>query len=409
MRVLLVATKAPWPPRDGGRLLLLHTLSGLHDAGVAVTLVAPVPSAAAAQEAAAGLGGLCRAELPVAHPRPLPWAAARALRGEPVSVARHRLAAVARRVRKLALDTPFHLVHAEQAQALPQAAAAGPGLPLLLRAQNVESDLWRAAGGAGVAAALARREGARLARWEGRAVAEAAAVVALTEGDARRLGELAGGRGRIRVVAAPFPAERPPGPPLAGDPPVVLLGSSGWLPNRQGAAWFLAAAWEGVRRRLPGARLHLFGGDFDGGGRVAVQLHAAPADSGTAFAAGALLVVPLFTASGVRVKVLEAWARGMPVVATPAAAAGLEAEPGRELLVAPTAEAFAEALAHLHAEPGLAAHMAAAGRELLRRRHDPAAAAAQLVEVYRQVTATPTAAGAPASPASPAGSPGSPR
>ena len=45
LNVLLVATKAPWPPVDGGRLLLLNTLAGLTDAGHRATLVAPVDPA----------------------------------------------------------------------------------------------------------------------------------------------------------------------------------------------------------------------------------------------------------------------------------------------------------------------------------------------------------------------------
>jgi len=95
-----------------------------------------------------------------------------------------------------------------------------------------------------------------------------------------------------------------------------------------------------------------------------------------------VLAVPLRVASGVRMKILEAWARGLPVVATPAAAAGLGAEDGRELLLAADSDGFAAAVARLAAEPVLAAELVAAGRSALVRRHAPAAVAAELLRVY---------------------------
>jgi hypothetical protein len=78
-----------------------------------------------------------------------------------------------------------------------------------------------------------------------------------------------------------------------------------------------------------------------------VITHAAPSDSSAVFVPGAVLVLPLRVASGVRVKILEAWVRGIPVVATPEAAEGLEATDGSELLLARDAGGFATALESL--------------------------------------------------------------
>ena len=126
------------------------------------------------------------------------------------------------------------------------------------------------------------------------------------------------------------------------------------------------------------------------GGRDAergITWHAAPADSAAAFACGSIHVVPLRFGSGVRMKVLEAWARGVPVVATPEGAAGLEAADGVELLVARDAAGFAAACRRVCEEPGLAAALAAGGRAALRRRHDPATVARRLLELYAEVQA----------------------
>lgn len=410
VRILAVATKAPWPAVDGGRLLLRLTLEALAAAGHEVDLVAPVdPHGFDLEEVRAALADVCRPHLVPARPRGRLMALARArLSRSPLSVARHTLPTVAREVARLAGAGGFDLVHAEQLQAVPQALAAG--LPLVLRAQNVESDLWGAASRrrGGPAGRLLAVEARRLAAAEGAAVRRAEATVALTGADAARLAELAGGPATVRTVAAPFPARLPAGETaLFGDPPVVLLGSAGWLPNADSARWFVAQVWPEVRRELPGAVLHVFGvapagapwfGVAPGGASwfaaappahpsEGIVAHPAPTDSALAFPPRAILAVPLRIASGVRMKVLEAWARGVPVVATPEAVAGLDAVHGREVLVGQDGAELAAALARLHREPALARALIEAGRRLLAARHAPAAIAAELAAVYTEVVA----------------------
>lgn len=377
MRLLWVATKSPMPPTDGGRILLGATVACLREAGHEVRLIVPVPAGPCADA-----GSTC---VP-ARPRPWLTAALRSLlTGLPLSVARHELPAVRRAVARELGSGRWDAVVSEQLQALPQCEPAlDARLPVLLRAQNVESDLWAAWGRASWRGGLSRWQAARLARYEAAALERVAGVTALTTEDARRLQDLAP-RARVRVLPAPFPALLPPGDqPLSGAPALVVL-AGGWRPNLDGARWFVAEVWPLVRARHPAARLHVFGATFAAPGLIS---HAAPPDSRSAFAPGCLHVVPLRAASGVRIKILEAWARGTPVVATRRAAAGLGAEHRRELLLADDAAAFAEAAGALVDEPGLGPRLAAAGRARLTAEHSPAAVAqawsAWLAEVTKQ-------------------------
>jgi hypothetical protein len=383
VNVLVVATKAPWPPIDGGRVLLLETLRALAEAGCRLTLAAPVdPAAFDLRQVARELSPWCVPRLVPAAPLP-PVVAKLRSRGAPLSIARHALAAVRSEVERLLGAESFDLVHAEQLQALPQAEpAAALGVPVVLRAQNVESDLWAAAAqrSGGLRGLLLRREAKRLAVWEGRAVLRAASTLALTAEDAVRLRELAGGGARVEVVRAPFP-ELPPGKGrLAGEPAVVVFGSRGWLPNEESVAWFLGEVWPAVLNDLPGAVLHLFAAA--GPPATAVVVHPSPADSAEVYAPGSILAVPLRFASGVRIRILEAWARGVPVVATPEAVAGLEAQDGREVLVARSPAEFASAIAGLYREPAVAEGLVAAGRRALRERHEPREVGRRMIELY---------------------------
>ncbi|HEY0781060.1 MAG TPA: glycosyltransferase, partial [Thermoanaerobaculia bacterium] len=170
--------------------------------------------------------------------------------------------------------------------------------------------------------------------------------------------------------------------PLAGRPALVLLGSAGWLPNADAVAWFVSQTWPEVRLMLPEAHLHLFGAAPSGVSGPAFTVHPPPADSRDAFPAGSIHLVPLRIGSGVRMKVLEAWARGGPVVSTTRGACGLAAVDGRELLLADEPAGFCRALVRLTTEPDLAARLVAGGRAALALLHDPATIARQLIAVY---------------------------
>jgi glycosyltransferase involved in cell wall biosynthesis len=133
---------------------------------------------------------------------------------------------------------------------------------------------------------------------------------------------------------------------------------------------------------VPGAVLHCFGG-VDGGPLDGVEWHPSPADSALAFASGAVVAIPERHPTGIPVKGLEAWARGLPLIGSSQTAAALEATAGEEILVADDPEAFASGLERLAEEAALRERLTARGRARLRSRHDPAQVAEQLEAIYR--------------------------
>jgi glycosyltransferase involved in cell wall biosynthesis len=78
-------------------------------------------------------------------------------------------------------------------------------------------------------------------------------------------------------------------------------------------------------------------------------------------------VVPLLAGSGTRVKILEAWAAGRPVVSTSLGAEGLPVRDGEHLLLADNPEDFAAAVSRLLASPQLRERVGRAGRQLYER------------------------------------------
>jgi glycosyltransferase involved in cell wall biosynthesis len=153
---------------------------------------------------------------------------------------------------------------------------------------------------------------------------------------------------------------------------VIFTGAFTYSANYEAASWFVGEVYPRLKARFPAARLTITG-DHAG-----LPLPPAPDVTLTGFVpdvrpliAGAWAsVAPMRQGGGTRLKILEAMALGTPVVATRKGAEGLDAEPGRHLLIADDPEAFAEATARLLAEPELRRYLAENARQLVATKYD---------------------------------------
>jgi len=169
--------------------------------------------------------------------------------------------------------------------------------------------------------------------------------------------------------------------PAAGSPRLVLTGNLGYFPTVDGVRWWLDGVWPALRRDHPELRLTLAGARPARALRRAararrdegVELLDTPPSLEPVLASATAAIAPLRAGSGVPVKVLEAWAAGVPVVASRWTAAGAGARAGFELLVAESVEEWREAVRRLLEDPGLGPRLAEGGRLRLRQGHSEAA------------------------------------
>jgi polysaccharide biosynthesis protein PslH len=386
VRILFVATKAPTPSIDGGRLVLSLTLQALRQARHELCVVAPrsATEGKVVQPNFEGeeteYGRFVSVSVP---PRSSLSAVPGSLRAhKALTLVRHEFDEMKRGVLECARHFKPDVIHAEQIHALSNCEqAAALGLPVVLRMQNVESDLWQQV----AYSAWYRRplafEAARLRRAEIESLTRCSAVLAIAATDAVSLtAQASSATSQVAHVSPYFPALLPASSPVSGEPAVVLSGSAGWWPNQAGAQWFIESVWPAIKVAIPRARLHVFGNVA--ANRSELEAHAAPVDSVDAFPAQAICIVPLHIASGLRMRILEAWARGLPVIATSAAVRGLAVETERELIVADSAAEFVSAVSRMRSETGLRERLVANGREYLARYHAPEATSAALGAVY---------------------------
>lgn len=130
------------------------------------------------------------------------------------------------------------------------------------------------------------------------------------------------------------------------------IGSMDWLPNIEGIQWFLEKVVPILEKKAPDIIVFIAGRNMPSWihefRSPVIQIEGEIADA-TAFAASkSVLIVPLLSGSGIRIKIIEAMSLGKTVISTSIGAEGISAENGKAIILADTPEAFAEAIIQLH-------------------------------------------------------------
>jgi len=174
--------------------------------------------------------------------------------------------------------------------------------------------------------------------------------------------------------------------PLAGPPVAGIIGTAHWPPTAAAIRTLAESVWPEIRRLVPAARLVVAGRGTDGLGLSSgpgVECLGEVA-SGAEFLRGlSLLLFPLPRGSGMKVKVLEAMAVGLPVVTTPAGAEGIDPDPG--VLVASDPSELARAASAILLDEGERRERGASARALFERRFTPLPATEPLLGLYARM------------------------
>jgi glycosyltransferase involved in cell wall biosynthesis len=382
--ILLVTARYPWPPRRGDQLRtcqMLELLAPEHR----VTLLTPAPPAGQPPQAPApplppgasmvtygtagrAAGGLARA----------------AVRGLPLQSGlffsadlRRQLGVLAPRADLAVLQLVRLAAHRDDLGGTPVLVDLIDDLALNFSRRAAVDSWW-------LRPALAL-EGRLLARAQHRLTRAAAGVLLVCERDRREVtaGLPSALAGRVRIVGLAVepgstaePAAGAAG--FAGPPRLVFTGNLGYFVNSDAISWWLREVWPSVAARRPDLEL-VVAGDRPGprlqrllaeaqlpaAGAGAVTVVESPSDLPRVLAGAAAALAPMRCGSGVPVKILDAWSQGVPVVASPWAAAGTAGVPGEDLLVASSPRQWAEALDRLLQDPTAWRRLAVNGRRRL--------------------------------------------
>ena len=272
-------------------------------------------------------------------------------------------------------DGPVDVAHVFRLAALPYARRARAG------ERHVDLDdvepktyrrlaaLYRSQGDAEAAGSM-EAEAQRYAPLQEEVLESWDRVYVCSETDRLELG------GDVRVLPnvvelRPPRGRRPPEGPFT----FLFVGTLGYFPNEDGLRWLREKVLPELRAIAPaGFRVVVVGGD--GPGDAELEFAGTVPELDPWYERADAAIVPLRAGGGTRLKILEAFARSVPVVSTPLGAEGLTAEDGLHLLLGESPAEFARRCAELMADPSLARRLASEAYRLTESSYSPAAAAA---------------------------------
>jgi polysaccharide biosynthesis protein PslH len=228
-----------------------------------------------------------------------------------------------------------------------------------------------------------------ISREERRRIGAYSDIVVCSERERRLMGPVSA---RVHVVPNTVPGPDHPYD-LAADPTLLFVGSLGYEVNIDALQFLVHEILPRIREQRRDARLVVAGrGPTDEvralGRDPAVELVADAPTLEPLYRAARAVVAPLRQGGGTRIKVLEAMARGKPVILSPIAAEGLDVTDGREAFIEHDAAGFAARCVQLLESETLTTEMGLRGRRLWQELHRPEAAMERIAAIVANAQAT---------------------
>jgi polysaccharide biosynthesis protein PslH len=359
MRILQICNKPPYPPQDGGAIGMNNITLGLLKAGHSVKLIAVNPP-----KHHINLGDLpaeyvtnTGIELVFVDTDVKPVNALLNLfTGKSYHIERFLSNDFSRILTNILRQESFDIIQVESIFLMSylEILRSHSTAKVVLRAPNIEFRIWERMTGQtknpfkkAYLAMLTRR----LRKWELAQINRADAVYTVTSNDKDFFREA----GCIKPITyVPTGIDMTKKAELDFShvefPSLFHIGALDWLPNQEGIQWFLENVWKNVHTRFPGLKFYLAGRNapqwilnlkFPN-----VEVVGEVTDAGEFISSKSVMLVPLMSGSGMRVKIIEGMMLGKTIISTTIGIEGIMHNNNENVLIADTPEEFYQAIDH---------------------------------------------------------------
>jgi glycosyltransferase involved in cell wall biosynthesis len=407
LRILSLSQIPPSPPRFGAQARV-HGLWSNLGRGNDLTAVVLLDADFDADECRGAMEPYCREVVLIPNPNAQSGPRKRALQLRSLlsrrSFERHLfdVRPLRRALDSLLRRDRFDVVHLEFPYlghlALKVAPPGAPAPKLVLDTHEIAYDMVRQFSRSGhglFRRGYAAADWRKLRREEVAAFRAADGIAACSAADAQRIRDEHPG---ARTVVIPNAADvdfyqTRPGDPSPDGETILFFGLMSTLPNTDGILWFLHEIWPKIAAARPSARLQIVGSRPP----PAVRAFAGPRVEVAGFvedlrpklAAAAVLIVPLRLGGGTRLKIVEGMAMNKAIVSTSLGAEGIDAVPGRDLLLADDPDTFASSVLRVLGDKALAERLGTSARALAVAKYAWSAAVLDLERFYRELLDRP--------------------
>ncbi|MBI5302399.1 MAG: glycosyltransferase [Chloroflexi bacterium] len=397
MKILFLTQILPYPLDAGPKMRIYYVLRYLAQRH-RVTLVSFVRGEKDEQNA-----GHLRSFLHAVHTVPIQRAAWRdayffamsVLRGQPFLIARDQVDAMRATIARLSATERFDAVHADQL-GMAQYALNFPGAKVLDEHNavwTIVERMWRNEKSLPQRLVM-QREWQVLKKYEARVCQQFDHILTVTAEDCRILQSLDASL-PITVMPICIDTDKLPRVTRASNARhIICVGGMFYPPNVDGIVWFAQNVFPLVKPVCPDSDLVVVGArpapallrlaEQDARVRVTGYVD----DPTELLSESAVFIVPLRAGGGMRVKILDAWSRGVPMVTTTIGCEGIAVRDGENILIADEPRAFADAVIRLIQQPALGQQIADNGRHWVEQRYHWRAVYPLLDQIYPPASAT---------------------
>jgi sugar transferase (PEP-CTERM/EpsH1 system associated) len=383
MNILLLSPWLPWPPHDGGRIRILATLRYL-SARHSVTLVTSIDRAEEAQVSI--LNDVCEDVVTTVLSNGTGAVFSRlsrgVLSGRPLIQSFYYDARLVEQIRDLTsrvaydviqIEFPFltHYLEAVEPRSRAKKILSMHNIESLRFERELQLSQW------GKRRFVLLGDHLFFRAWEKKALRQFDGIVTVSDSDRRWAQRHAPGA-LVELIPNGVDTDYfSPATQIAPehDPYIVFTGAMDYPPNVDAASWFCNEILPELQKKISHLGFKIVGKSphpqiVELGKRDGVEVTGTVADIRSYIAGALALVVPLRSAGGTRLKILEAMAMARPVISTSIGAEGLALTPGTDILIADDPQQFVEHVQLLVRSPETSNHLGRAGRRLVAERYD---------------------------------------
>jgi glycosyltransferase involved in cell wall biosynthesis len=404
-RILFLTQIVPYPPDAGPKVKTWHVLRFLANRSHEIHLVTFVRPEE--EKYLDTLRELCTQVYPVPIRRSrvkdgFYWLRSN-LTGRPFLIERDDLRAMRALVDQLLNHQKFDIVHADQLTMTQ--FALNHKRHDLARIFDAHNAVWTildrmADNNSWLVKPILKLEASRVKRYEGRVVQEFEQTLAVTDIDKNALIEAVNSNRmnnapQTRISVIPISVDTQQLTPIKRDDRstnILTLGTLHYPPNADGIRWFLRDIFPLIHTAVPQATLTIIGKnppadflEFERQHQETIKVTGYVPSLQPYLEKAAIVVIPVRAGGGMRVRILESLAWGMPLVTTTIGLEGIEARSGKEVLVADEPDEFARAVASLLKDPALRDKLSTQGRTLAETRYDWQVVFKDLERIYREI------------------------
>ena len=396
MKVLFVCNKSPWPPKEGGPIAMNNFIEGLINRGHKVKVLAAITNKYSINlkdvpEPYRKKTGL---ELAFINLKIKPVKAFFNLfTTKSYHVERFISAAFEKKLIDILKKESFDIVQIEMLYMSPylEIIRKYSKAKVVLRAHNIEHIIWKrvAIEETNLPKKLYLRHLANtLEKYERMVLSQYDGIIPITRKDSMFFSN----ETDVPVEPISFGVDFKKIPfhsDIVPEHALFHIGSMNWIPNIEGVKWFLNDVWPEVSKQFPGLNIYFAGRETPDWLKNIelknVNVLGEVPDAYEFMESKTISVAPLFSGSGIRIKIIDSMAMGKAVISTSIGAEGINYTNGKNILIADTAKEFVKAIKKLYKDKQLALTIGQNARELVKKEHNIEKTAKQLETFYNKL------------------------